>query len=136
MAVELGKGSITGITTATNDTDVAYKQYADNKPGYALTTSANEGEYYKGSIDSPGGTTAIGISSSFQYTCYNSSGSYNYPIDSSATNLNIYITAAGGGGSEGQTDFSKIRELGFNWSSPSSCIPGSEWSNSCFDICR
>ena len=134
MAVELGKGSITGITTATNDTDVAYKQYADNKPGYALTTSANEGEYYKGSIDSPGGTTAIGISSSFQYTCYNSSGSYNYPIDSSATNLNIYITAAGGGGSEGQTDFSKNTSLGFNWSSPSSCIPGSEWSNSCFDI--
>ena len=92
MAVELGKGVISGVTTATSDTDIAYKEYADNKPGYALTTTINDGDFYKGSISAPGGTTAIGISSSFQYTCYTSSGCYNYPIDSSATNLSVYIT--------------------------------------------
>ena len=73
MAVELGKGVITGVTTATNDTDIAYKEYADNKPGYALTSIVNEGDFYKGSVSSPGGTTAVAISSSFQYTCYTSS---------------------------------------------------------------
>ena len=47
MAVELGKGVISGVTTATSDTDIAYKEYADNKPGYALTTTINDGDFYK-----------------------------------------------------------------------------------------
>ena len=133
MAVELGKGVISGVTTATSDTDIAYKEYADNKPGYALTTTINDGDFYKGSISAPGGTTAVAISSSFQYTCYTSSGCYNYPIDSSATNLSVYITSAGGGGEPGSGDFANVSH-GFNWSSPTGYMPVSGWSYGCMDF--
>ena len=80
MAVEFGSNFISGVTTATSDTDVAYKQYADTKPGYALTTTAVGGQFYKGNVST--GTTTVGLSSSFEY---NTAGCYNYPIDSSAS---------------------------------------------------
>ena len=62
MAVEFGSNFISGVTTATSDTDAAYKQYADTKPGYALTTTAVGGEFYKGNVST--GTTTVGLSSS------------------------------------------------------------------------
>ena len=90
--------------------------------------------FIKEVLVAPGGTTAIGISSSFQYTCYTSSGCYNYPIDSSATNLNIYISSAGGGGSASSGDFASNTSLGFNWSSPTGYMPVSGWSYGCMDF--
>jgi len=123
MAVEFGSNFISGVTTATSDTDVAYKQYADNKPGYALTTTAVGGEFYKGNVST--GTTTVGLSSSFEYE---TAGCFNYPIDSSATSLSLYITGSGGGGSESSCDFS-LSENEFNWGS--ACFCGSEWGDSC-----
>ena len=123
MAVEFGSNFITGITTATSDTDVVYKEYVDNRPGYALTSTAVTGEYYKGDVDTV--TTTVGFSSSF---VYDTAGSYNYPIDSSASSLNLFITGSGGGGSESTSDGNKSN-IGFDWSSV--CFCGSEWSYAC-----
>ena len=100
MAVEFGSNFISGVTTAIFDTDVAYKEYAENKPGYALTTTAVGGEFYKGNVST--GTTTVGLSSSFEY---NTAGCYNYPIDSSAQLFSLFITGSGGGGSESKCDF-------------------------------
>ena len=123
MAVEFGSNFISGVTTATSDTDVAYKQYADTKPGYALTTTAVGGEVYKGNIST--GTTTVGLSSSFEY---DTAGCFNYPIDSSASSLSLFITGSGGGGSESKCDFA-LSENEFNWGSV--CQDGSVWSYGC-----
>ena len=123
MAVEFGSNFISGVTTATSDTDVAYKQYADTKPGYALTTTVVGGEFYKGNVST--GTTTVGLSSSFEY---NTAGCYNYPIDSSAASLSLFITGSGGGGSESKCDFG-LSKNEFNWGSV--CFCGSEWGDSC-----
>ena len=123
MAVEFGSNFISGVTTATSDTDVAYKQYADTKPGYALTTTAVGGQFYKGNVST--GTTTVGLSSSFEY---NTAGCYNYPIDSSAASLSLFITGSGGGGSESKCDFA-LSENEFNWGSV--CQDGSVWSYGC-----
>ena len=123
MAVEFGSNFITGITTATSDTDVAYKEYADNKPGYALTATPTPGEFYKGDVDVV--TTTVGLSTTF---VYDTPGSYTYPIDSSASSLSVYITGSGGGGSEGTSDVIHS-PTGFEWGSV--CNPLSIWSYGC-----
>lgn len=123
MVVEFGSNFITGITTATSDTNVAYKEYADNRPGYALTDTPILGEYYKGDVDVV--TTTVGLTTTF---VYDTAGSYTYPIDSSASSLSVYITGSGGGGSEGTSDTSHS-DIGFTWSSV--CNPLSIWSYGC-----
>ena len=114
---------ITGITTATSDTDVAYKEYADGKPGYALTATPVIGEYYKGDVDVV--TSTVGLNTTF---VYDTAGSYTYPIDSSASSLSLYITGSGGGGSESTSD-STYSPTGFEWGSVCSSL--SIWSYGC-----
>ena len=123
MAVEFGSNFITGITTATSDTDVAYKEYADGKPGYALTATPVIGEYYKGDVDVV--TSTVGLNTTF---VYDTAGSYTYPIDSSASSLSLYITGSGGGGSESTSD-STYSPTGFEWGSVCSSL--SIWSYGC-----
>ena len=98
MPVVVGVSSISGITTAVNSTDAAYKEYTDARvtfSGVSVPTSldANEFLFTNGSSISWQPIQAVQE--------YTASGSYSFSIPTQAKKFTIEATGAGGGGASG-----------------------------------
>ena len=99
MSVTLGPNYVSGITTATNSTDVAFKEYADNKPGVTIPdTAGNNGKL----LFTDGSTVSWEVAATYQE--YDTAGSYSFSIPSRARKLTIEASGAGGGGASGNLD--------------------------------
>ena len=109
MAVEISSVQITGITTVTNSTDAANKEYVDTSSG--ITTSSDDGNrlfvFTDGSTQS---WEPIGA-----YQEYTSSGTYTFTVPTQAKQLFIEATGAGGGGASGNTNDSSFINDGIYW---------------------
>jgi hypothetical protein len=109
MAVEIKSNQITGITTLSNYSDAANKNYVDANAG--ITTSSDDGNrlfvYTDGNTQS---WEPIGA-----YQEYTTAGNYTFTVPTQAKELFIEATGAGGGGASGNTDDSSFINDGINW---------------------
>jgi hypothetical protein len=109
MAVEIKSNQITGITTLSNYSDAANKNYVDANVG--ITTSSDDGNrlfvYTDGNTQS---WEPIGA-----YQEYTTAGNYTFTVPTQAKELFIEATGAGGGGASGNTDDSAYINDGIYW---------------------
>ena len=105
----IGRNYITGITTATSSTDVAFKEYADNSGGSLPSATSNDVQKV---------LISDGTSSNWEYLSikqeYESSGTFNYTVPDRVNRLLISATSGGGAGDIGELDGSKVPKL-TNW---------------------
>jgi hypothetical protein len=109
MGVEIKSNQITGISTVSNYSDAANKNYVDTSPG--ITTTSDDGSrlfiYSNGITQS---WEPIGA-----YQEYTSPGNYTFTVPTQAKELFIEATGAGGGGGSGTTDDSTFITEGIYW---------------------
>lgn len=109
MGVEIKSNQITGITSVSNYSDAANKNYVDTSPG--ITTTSDDGSrlfvYSNGTTQS---WEPIGA-----YQEYTSPGNYTFTVPTQAKELFIEATGAGGGGGSGTTDDSTFINEGIYW---------------------
>jgi len=105
----LGPNYITGITTATSSTDVAFKEYADISGGSLPSATSNDVQKV---------LISDGTSSNWEYLSikqeYESSGTFNYTVPDRVNRLLISATSGGGAGDIGELDGSKVPRA-TNW---------------------
>ena len=106
----LGPNYISGITTSVNPTDVAFKQYADNKPGVSIPTD----ELNNGKLLFSDGSN-VSWEKASNYVEYTSAGNYNFSIPTRAQKLTIEVSGSGGGGNAGNINSSEYI-VGSIWS--------------------
>ena len=103
---------ITGITSTTDDDDVASKSYADSQlPD--LNLSANAGKFY---------TTTDGINTSWDYVSnteeFTTPGAQSFTVPNQANLLYIEAVGAGAGGGAGATGLIGTSSFGSDWIVP------------------
>lgn len=105
-----GPNYISGITTATNSTDVVNKEYVDNKFGSSLPSqTGNSGKFL---VTTDGTSTSWDYVSNYQE--YTSVGTYTFTVPAQANLLYVESTGGGGGGSTGATG-PTLAKSGFTW---------------------
>ena len=108
MAVEVGSNQITGITTAVNNTDAAYKDYVASvnnaNPIASPINQSNKFLYTDGSTTS---WNSIGA-----YVEYTTAGSYTFDVPVNAVEIMIEVTGGGGGGGGGGSGLSGSTGVG------------------------
>jgi len=111
MAVEIKSNQITGITSVSNYSDAANKNYVDTSAGIA-TTSDDGSRLFVFTDGSAQSWEPIGA-----YAEYTSPGTYTFTLPTQAKQLFIEATGAGGGGASGNTDDSSYVNDATNWQS-------------------
>lgn len=95
MPVGIGTTYIIGISTASNTTDAAYKEYVDNANTAPII---DRNIAYPFLVNTGSSTAWLGITS---FTEYTTAGTYTFNFPLHAKELTITITGGGGGGAGG-----------------------------------